>query len=92
MIPIWAEEEKDTLVGKLVITKSRREDFSLGEIQVGKIYGLSQFHGVTEVFCRSAMTGERGTNTQPIGIVTIEIATFEEDRVWSWDEWLKVGL
>ena len=33
---IGAEDEQDALAGKLVITQSRREDFRLGDIQVGK--------------------------------------------------------
>ena len=31
-----AEEEQETFVGKIVITKSRREDLPFGEIWVGK--------------------------------------------------------
>ncbi len=35
--PIGAEEEQQTLAGKFVITKSRREDAPLAEIRVGKL-------------------------------------------------------
>ena len=28
------------------------------------------------------MAGERGTHTQPTGMMTIEVTTFEEERVW----------
>ena len=66
---------------KLVITKSRREDFTIGRNPGGKIHRLRQTHGVTEVLCRSAMAGERGTNTKTICMVTIEITTFGQERV-----------
>ena len=32
-------------------------------------------------FNGSAMAGETGTNTQPIGTVTIEITIYEQERV-----------
>ena len=36
MSELGAEDEQDTLAGKLVIIKCRREDLPLGEIRVGK--------------------------------------------------------
>ena len=55
--------------------------FTIGRNLGGKIHGLSQSHGVTEVLCRSSMAVERGTNTQPVGMVTILLTTYEEERV-----------
>ena len=31
-----AEEEQETFAGKIIITKSRREDLPFGEIHIGK--------------------------------------------------------
>ena len=73
--PIGADEEQETLAGKVVIAKSRREDV-VGRNLGSKVHRLSQAHGIREVLCYSAMVCERGTNTQPI-----EITRYEEERV-----------
>ena len=78
MSELGAEDEQDTLAGKLVIIKCRREDLPLGEIRVGKFtYRVSPMVSQKSF----AEAGERGTQTQPICMVTTEITTNEEERV-----------
>ena len=59
----------------------QKEIFAIGRNPGGKVHRSSQSHGVTDILCRSTMAVERGTNTQPIGMVTIEITRYEEERV-----------
>jgi len=64
---IGPQEGQETFAGKLVIIESRREDWeksiAIGRNLGCKVHRLSQSHEVREVFCWSAMAGEREVPT-----------------------------
>ena len=66
----------------------QKRSSSIGLDPGQEIDRLSQSQRVTEVFCWSAMTGDRGTHTQPTGMMTIEVTAYEEE---SSDERIEVG-
>ena len=73
---IGAEEKQEPFVGSL--SSATPEGRNPGQ----KGHTMIQSHRVIEVLCWSAMAGERGTNTQPICMVTIEITTYERELGW----------
>lgn len=53
--------------------------FACGRNPGRRVYGLYQIYGVAEVLCCSTLFGGRGTNSQPIGRLKVEITACEEE-------------
>ena len=78
--PIGAEEEQQILAGKLVKTKSKRSGVPLTEISVGKLTDCVSPNESQKSFAEVSRQ-VRGAYTQPTGMMTIEVTTYENERV-----------
>ena len=75
--PNWIRGKTRNICREVCHHQVQKRGFAIGRNPGKKVHRSSQSHGVTEVLCWSAMAGEKGTNTEPICMVTIEITTYE---------------